>query len=397
MWSLSNKKIVKGHIFGGRLALAAGLALTVCAAAVLAGGCASADANAGAAGDLVSIGDLTGQAASSGYKTAVCEYGTIEQDASTKARVAYPKVYNVYFLGDEKQVSQASVAGAAQVAQVNARNGAVVKKGDVLATFTYGSQAAQTQQQQLTIQINSLTNDISAQKDQMQKQIDSIEEQINSAYMSAGGARQAEILNVNEQKAQEDLDYYTYTSGLQLQALNDQLTDVTNAIAGIGVAAPADGVVGGLGVLMQGQEVQIGTLLMNITPQEDFLLALPSGSLSSYWYGLPVEVSADDGSVGLKGTVVSDAAMLYADAPGAQAGDFGSNSVITVTTTGCAYGPVLIVPNTAIFSEDKKQYVQILGSDGSLRKRYVQTGLADKDNVQIITGVDEGQTVVLGK
>jgi hypothetical protein len=54
----------------------------------------------------------------------------------------------------------------------------------------------------------------------------------------------------------------------------------------------------------------------------------------------------------------------------------------------------LIVPRRAVFPEDGKNYV-LLNEDGIIKKRYVKIGFSFADEIQIITGLEAGQSVVL--
>lgn len=57
---------------------------------------------------------------------------------------------------------------------------------------------------------------------------------------------------------------------------------------------------------------------------------------------------------------------------------------------------VLLVPNKAIFVEDGKQYVSVETSEGTTEKRAVVGGLTNGVNTEIIEGLKEGETIIIG-
>jgi len=58
---------------------------------------------------------------------------------------------------------------------------------------------------------------------------------------------------------------------------------------------------------------------------------------------------------------------------------------------------VLLIPVKAVFVENNKQYVNVVQPDGSYEKRAVSTGLSNGTQTQVVSGLDEGETVAVGK
>ncbi|MBI5284558.1 MAG: RND transporter, partial [Chloroflexi bacterium] len=56
---------------------------------------------------------------------------------------------------------------------------------------------------------------------------------------------------------------------------------------------------------------------------------------------------------------------------------------------------VLSVPNGAVQREGQDRVLQVKQSDGTTAKVTVQVGLSDSTNTEIISGVEEGATVVI--
>jgi RND family efflux transporter MFP subunit len=54
----------------------------------------------------------------------------------------------------------------------------------------------------------------------------------------------------------------------------------------------------------------------------------------------------------------------------------------------------LLAPRTAITTIDDQPAVFVVESDNTVEQRQVTTGLFDKDNIEILSGLKEGETVV---
>lgn len=57
---------------------------------------------------------------------------------------------------------------------------------------------------------------------------------------------------------------------------------------------------------------------------------------------------------------------------------------------------ILMIPNKAVYIESDKQYVNVKDSTGSVVKTEVQTGLSDGSQVEVVSGLNEGETLVIG-
>ncbi|MHA0856543.1 efflux RND transporter periplasmic adaptor subunit [Paenibacillus sp. CMAA1364] len=57
---------------------------------------------------------------------------------------------------------------------------------------------------------------------------------------------------------------------------------------------------------------------------------------------------------------------------------------------------VLMVPNKAIFIDDGKQYVNVKSSEGEIEKRLVAGGLSNGVNTEVMEGLKEGETIIIG-
>lgn len=56
---------------------------------------------------------------------------------------------------------------------------------------------------------------------------------------------------------------------------------------------------------------------------------------------------------------------------------------------------VLIIPNKAVYIQDKKQMVKVKTADGATEERVIKTGFTDGTNAEVITGLEMGETVLI--
>lgn len=100
-----------------------------------------------------------------------------------------------------------------------------------------------------------------------------------------------------------------------------------------------------------------------------------------------IALSSDNSAsaVSYKVTVrfTGDVSLVYADMTG------------SVTFVDKEAADVLYISNKAVYREGSVSYVKVLESDGSFRKTEVKTGFSDGYRVEIVSGLEEGQTVII--
>jgi hypothetical protein len=72
---------------------------------------------------------------------------------------------------------------------------------------------------------------------------------------------------------------------------------------------------------------------------------------------------------------------------------YGLSASLDITTSGVE--DVLYVPIQSVFEEDGKSYVSIPGEDGEVDKKEVTTGVFNYDFIEIKSGLNEGDTVLI--
>ncbi|MEE8419070.1 MAG: biotin/lipoyl-binding protein [Dehalococcoidales bacterium] len=68
---------------------------------------------------------------------------------------------------------------------------------------------------------------------------------------------------------------------------------------------------------------------------------------------------------------------------------------VTVSIVVDERAGVLLVPNTAITSQAGQNYIQVISSEGTAEPRVIETGISDWQYTEVISGVSEGEEVVI--
>lgn len=153
---------------------------------------------------------------------------------------------------------------------------------------------------------------------------------------------------------------------------------------------------GDIGVIRVDMPVRFTILSMPDKIFQTRISSLDPGltTLSDGQYGR----SASTSSTTSVGTTSSEAVYFYGksrvdNAEGILRIGMSTENTITVATVEDA----ILVPITALTNRaDGSKQVQVLGPDGTVEERRVETGLADGVHVQITGGLREGEKVVIG-
>ena len=167
------------------------------------------------------------------------------------------------------------------------------------------------------------------------------------------------------------------------------------------LTAPHDGVIS-YRMVQPGQVVMAGTELLKLIRDSrlEWRAELPEKDLIRVAPGMTVDVLGPDG-VRIEGRVravspaldaASRTGIAYVDlpAPGAlKAGMYASGEF------AIGASPARTVPVDAIVERDGYRYVFVLGDDDRVRQQRVETGARDGDVVAVLSGIEDGQQVVV--
>jgi RND family efflux transporter MFP subunit len=307
------------------------------------------------------------------------------------------------------------------VKAINVSVGQTVKAGDVLATLDDTDY-----KQALTTAQNNLSKAQLAYSDSVnQHAINLLNEQnkLNDALTKYN----ADPNNTDLKNAYsvEQLNYKNLVSNdtsvlnskLSLDSAKSNVTDAQQNLAKVALTAPIAGVINVLSYKV-GELVGSSTgstsssstpflvlcdptvIYTNASVTEGDIVGVAAGQVESIEVDAIGQTSLAGKVIAVENTAKIDNSGIVSynvkgqlDQPNAQIKD---GMTCSVTFLKKEDKNVLLVPDTAIFIVDGKQYVNVQASDGKVVKTAITGGLSNGVQTEVTDGLTEGQTVVIG-
>lgn len=340
--------------------------------------------------DPMLLDEITGSQTS--FDTYTVEPGSLSRRISGEGVVNYPVSRSITCT-----LSDAVLVG------VYVSNNALVSKGDVIAEFEISYSESE---------LNTLRSNLEIAKKQYSLSLSAYDTALRSAleaYTSAQQRYDAGEITENQlkkaalshEKAALSRDFFVYQQERQISAQQKAIDDFVARISDNKIIAPFDGVIENTSYLTVGTTIPRGTLICNLYSTETVWLSTTLDVQNGMRYNQNVSITVTNHDRDYSGRIISAPNVL-----GESLGrvtirpdeplDFDvSNRLrrISVITMRYEIDNVLVLPTSAVQNEDGKRYVYLL-EDGIVKKRYVTCGLSDNTSIQIIEGLEAGQTVV---
>lgn len=319
------------------------------------------------------------------YETVVARKGTIEKKAGTSAEEYYPISYEVRFELDNAKFVEYTVS-----------RGSEVKAGDVLMRFVIeGSDVEYTEMKmELERMIETAEEGIRVREAQIKAQKNEI-----SAMTDALEKEKATLqLRRMETELQQYRFQQQYNIDIQQEAVDKEETNRTTTE----LLSPVDGVVTSVNFKQADDAISNGETMIYLYSTEVMLLYIDN-STAKLRYNMPVTVSVGPtkNRTELSGRVVAaDDAIDETDRTGKafiQLDTYDESIKLRDPTLNGAVvklDDVVLISKHALSNENGKQYVNKL-VDGVVQKRYVEVGASNTTDAWIITGVEEGETLII--
>jgi multidrug efflux pump subunit AcrA (membrane-fusion protein) len=284
----------------------------------------------------------------------------------------------------------------------------MVKKDDVLAELYFDNEALETERRQLLLRMEQFEAQYANDDMSWLNRLDKASE-----FTIDMGENNWEVHQLNFMKQELEYEKFIFTKNEQRKGYIKQLEDIDERLAGEQILAPFDGVISYVFSARVENPVHSWQRVLTIVDDSSVYFTL-TASKDIIRYGDVFSLTDRSGEITFDVAVVNDpvsplqpeSAYLYwltptdpdAFAALAESLDMG---LLSLGAMGFFASPltmeirnVPIVPRRAIHPEDKKSFVWLYEND-TLKKRYVKTGLAFADDIQIIQGLEVGQLVVL--
>lgn len=284
--------------------------------------------------------------------------------------------------------------------------GDIVNEGDPIATFRIDYSVAELERLQAELKI---TEDSTERREASARA--SVESAKNAlAEIDAADARAVRRAELALERAELQLEATLISCENAVTAAEEALAEYEEKISEDTVYAESGGIVTSVEFMTEGTQVWRGRRLCSIVSYDEVSIVCDSNVAGAARHGQSATISARmfDGVIE---TTIVDAPMNR----GAELGSFTLRldenfiremsetamqdqralGAVTVTLERFRVDDVTIIPTDALRSEDGSFFVYVL-RDGELRKRYVEIGLMDTDNAQVLAGIEPGEQISVG-
>lgn len=330
------------------------------------------------------------------YRTAQAELGTLTKEFSMSAMVHYPHVTAINLTANEAQFVEFSVT-----------NGQKVQKGETLAVFKLKSDSVRLTA--ISLELDTLSTALADGLHDRQKSKDELYEQrteiTNKRESEIIYRDQVNLQIIEKQLARIELEtqQFELRNAEQQRALQAERSDITDAQSELVVTAPMDGVVTSLQYIVPGVTCYRGQSVMGLYDPTQYLLRSDNGLMGAFRVGqaVTIEYGRNNDRLTATGTVVYSDELLPTNLKQGGAaisvdGDVDPAMLInpTVHSSQAKLDNVLLLPKTAVYKDNGISFVRLL-SDGTVRKRFVLTGVNSTGSVMVLDGLQSGDTVII--
>ena len=321
------------------------------------------------------------------YRTVQVELGTYERTTTGNATILYPVKAELTWEKADTFFVESLVTNRQQV-----------KKGDILMQFRITVDPVERETLKLELQRKEETL-----KEEKKARLAQIENAKTAAEITDETPYQKELAELKVQKLQADYDLFLYQSQYEIGRLEEKLAALRETEEENVLTAPFDGVVESFEILQEGERIETGKVLVTLYSEDTFLLQARNIPVQlRYNMDVTVEsrgLGASTTSIGkvvaspniLPASLSQDAVLIALD-EGAEKKNYEGNILLSACFESLEN--MLLVKKGAIKSEDGLHYVNILDENG-VHKRFVVTGKNNGNELCILDGLSEGQTLIL--
>jgi len=282
--------------------------------------------------------------------------------------------------------------------------GQVVKKDQPLLSYTVPVDELLLEEKE----INLKKSEESFKRTVEEKELD-IAESMNQLMTMNASSIEAQIYMLNIEKMKISLEQYIYQTERSLEKQRKELEDLKANKELKYVKAPFDGIVYWFdGNLKRGAILERGQGLVYMADINSAVLQAESAGASKLWYNLdvtinPINNKQENTAKSFKGKVVAIDSLLNGEAKTgmvyikpesiseemANPGQRANINAIAIEVKN-----VLLIPSRAVKADKGLKYVNIVDSNGEVRKQYI-SGRDNGNETWVYNGLSEGQEIVI--
>ena len=321
------------------------------------------------------------------YEFGVAEIGTVEKTA---------RITCTYRQVDEQEV--AFQMSGRLVDRVYVEEGDIVKKGDLLAELSSRDLEHRIEDLEYSIArfelmlgYTDINEDIAISRLWVSY--------LNYYSMNENGRKNldSDIAHVQQIYRYQREDYSD-----ALAADRAELAQLKKELGSSRVYAAMDGVVYDLKDNLEGSTSRLGEVVMTVMDTSERLFETKAPDAAKFFtegelISMTVSYGSAAGQYELMPWHMEDwgetQLFVVYDGPESGALEVGTSGMMLVTEN--RREGVLTVPRSAVLSAEERRYVYVLGTDSMREVRWVETGLYGDNTVEILSGLAEGEKVIL--
>lgn len=298
------------------------------------------------------------------------------------------KIDCVYVQTSEQEVSF-DVTGK-YVDKVYVKAGDKVKKGDVLCELS--SKALEESIEDLEYRINR--NELLLSFLDQDEHLD-----IQNVWLTMGGNRERAEEAVENIQAQYELTRQGYNDSLEFDRA--ELAEKKAELRRSRIYATMDGVIYKIKDNLEGSTTRKGEVIISVVDNKECLFAVKNTDYKDIFkegetvpMRIPYSSAAGEYELLPKDMDNWDDKLLFTVYTGPDNTEIEVGTTGSITATIDSRTKVLALPKNVVHQADGKSYVYIINENNVREVKWIETGLFGDTNVEIISGLEEGEKVV---
>lgn len=317
------------------------------------------------------------------YKTTVVERGTFRLMQKKGGVFVYPVTYSLACEYDHAILKE----------EIAVHRGAEVKKGDILATFTFDVSQAELEKMELAYR--EAISSAEEQNKRYQSLVESYEAKISEEP-------EGKIAALQKERTENEWKLFQLNFNRQIEEAKSELESYRALFSEKSLVAPCDGIISSVAMLKVNREVEKNTGIITLYSQDPVYFKVTSPTkdmLQLASLNLPVMITSgtwsSSGSIaatpaGIEAVLDNQDIYIRIDHPQG----IPQNGSPAAECAALELENMLLLNRSAVRSDASVDYVLILENGVSL-KRNVLCGPENSDVVCILDGLSEGQQVIL--
>jgi len=290
-----------------------------------------------------------------------------------------------------------SVSGK-RVAKVYVEKGENVTKGQILAELDIGN----AEEQIRDLKYNIARNELNLSNIELNRDYEISTLWLRFMYQSGQSQAEKEAVEKNVEGIIQRYRYLQedYEDALALD--KTQLAILQQNVKESILRAGMDGTISEIADRLEGSTTVRGEEVIKIIDSSECLFAVEDASLKDcFQEGVEVDMSMAYGSGAGNYKLVPhemdkwEDVLLFSISQGGEDAIIEVGSMGTMRYTTGYREQVLSVPLRAVHKADEKSFVYVLGENNMREMKWIETGLVGDDKVEILSGLQEGERVII--